>query len=79
MKPRGRAEPLVLLAAAAALLAASGIHPRDRFTCFLGAQGDPWDTQWDMFVALLGPLCAQLFIGRLHDRQIARLEPGEER
>jgi hypothetical protein len=30
MKPRGRAEPLVLLAAGAVLLAASGIHPRDR-------------------------------------------------
>ena len=41
---------------------------------FLGTQGDPWDTQWDMFVALLGALGAQLFLGRFHDRQIARLE-----
>jgi len=41
---------------------------------FLGTQGDPWDTQWDMFFALLGALAAQLLLGRWHDRQIARLE-----
>jgi len=27
---------------------------------FLGSQGDPWDTQWDMFTALLGAATAQL-------------------
>jgi len=37
---------------------------------FLGTQGDPWDTQWDMFTALLGALAAQLFFARLHDRQL---------
>lgn len=41
---------------------------------FLGTQGDPWDTQWDMFCAFLGALTAQLTLSRLHDRQIARLE-----
>jgi putative membrane protein len=40
---------------------------------FLGSQGDPWDTQWDMFTALLGALAAQLALGRAHDRRIARL------
>lgn len=40
---------------------------------FLGTQGDIWDTQWDMFVALLGALSAQLLLARLHDRQLARL------
>ena len=40
---------------------------------FLGTQGDPWDTQWDMFFALVGALTAQLALGRLHDRQIASL------
>jgi putative membrane protein len=40
---------------------------------FLGTQGDPWDTQWDMFLALLGALAAQLLLGRLHDRQLAPL------
>ena len=38
---------------------------------FLGTQGDPWDTQWDMFLALCGALTAQLFLVRLHDRQLA--------
>lgn len=42
---------------------------------FLGTQGDPWDTQWDMFVALLGALAAQLSLGRLHDRQVDRRLP----
>ena len=41
---------------------------------FLGTQGDQWDTQWDMFVALLGAATALLVFSRLHDRQIARLE-----
>ena len=40
---------------------------------FLGTQGDPWDTQWDMFLALCGALAAQLLLGRTHDRQIAQL------
>ncbi|MEM7226160.1 MAG: DUF2238 domain-containing protein [Pseudomonadota bacterium] len=40
---------------------------------FLGTQGDPWDTQWDMFLALSGAIAALLLLSRLHDRQIARL------
>ena len=40
---------------------------------FLGTQGDPWDTQWDMFLALCGALLAQALLSRLHDRQLARL------
>jgi putative membrane protein len=42
---------------------------------FLGSQGDPWDTQWDMFMALCGALLAQLALGRWHDRLIASLPP----
>jgi putative membrane protein len=38
---------------------------------FLGTQGDPWDTQWDMFLALCGALAAQLLLTRVHDRQLA--------
>lgn len=38
---------------------------------FLGTQGDPWDTQWDMFLALCGALTALLLLSRLHDRQLA--------
>lgn len=37
-------------------------------TDFLGTQGDVWDTQWDMFLALLGALSAQLILSRTHDR-----------
>ena len=40
---------------------------------FLGTQGDPWDTQWDMFLALLGAIASQILLGRLQDRQLARL------
>mgnify|MGYP005806693643 CR=1 FL=1 len=40
---------------------------------FLGTQGDPWDTQWDMFLALLGASAALALLTRMHDRQIARL------
>jgi putative membrane protein len=45
-------------------------------TAFLGTQGDPWDTQWDMFLALLGALTAQLTLARVHDRQLDRLPPN---
>jgi putative membrane protein len=41
---------------------------------FLGTQGDQWDTQWDMFLALLGAAAALLLLSRLHDRQIAKTE-----
>lgn len=40
---------------------------------FLGTQGDPWDTQGDMAMALLGALAAQLLLGGWHGRQLARL------
>ena len=38
---------------------------------FLGTQGDVWDTQWDMFMALVGALTAQLLLGGRHDRELA--------
>ena len=28
---------------------------------FLGTQGDPWDTQWDMFTATIGAILGQCF------------------
>ena len=37
---------------------------------FLGTQGDPWDTQSDMFFALIGSVTALLLLSRVHDRQI---------
>lgn len=40
---------------------------------FLGTQGDEWDTQSDMFFALIGSITALLLLSRWHDRQIAKL------
>ena len=40
---------------------------------FLGTQGDPWDTQWDMLMCLVGAITALLLLSRLHDRQLTRL------
>ena len=40
---------------------------------YLATQGDEWDTQWDMFLALCGSLVAQLALARTHDRALARL------
>ncbi|MBI5430984.1 MAG: DUF2238 domain-containing protein [Nitrosomonadales bacterium] len=40
---------------------------------FLGTQGDQWDTQSDMFFALIGAVTAMLVLSRLHDRQMDRL------
>ena len=42
-------------------------------TDFLGSQGDPWDAQQDMAMALLGAAASQLLLARAHDRQIAAL------
>lgn len=39
---------------------------------FLGTQGDEWDAQWDMFLALTGAVLAQAALARVHDRQLAR-------
>lgn len=38
---------------------------------FLATQGDVWDTQWDMFLALLGAIAAQLLLRQAHDRSMA--------
>lgn len=40
---------------------------------FLGTQGDPWDTQWDMMLALIGAILAPTLLGRWHDRQLSRV------
>ena len=49
-------------------------HP-DAGPEWLGHQGDPWDAQWDMTMALGGAVSAQLLLTRLHDRAIARCMP----
>lgn len=41
---------------------------------FLATQGDPWDTQWDMFLALCGATVATLTLRGVLDRQIDDLD-----
>jgi putative membrane protein len=45
---------------------------------FLGTQGDPWDTQWDMLWALIGALASQTLLARVHDRQLASFRAGAD-
>tara|TARA_R110002073_G_scaffold306734_2_gene476057 strand:- start:168 stop:788 length:621 start_codon:yes stop_codon:yes gene_type:complete len=40
---------------------------------WLGMQGDPWDAQWDMTMAVSGAMLAQLLLGWPHDRSMARV------
>jgi putative membrane protein len=40
---------------------------------FLGTQGDPWDTQSDMLMALIGAAVAMTLLARLHDARMAAL------
>ena len=41
---------------------------------FLGTQGDVWDTQWDMFIALIGAVLAQIILKRAHNTSMRGLE-----
>jgi putative membrane protein len=42
---------------------------------FLGTQGDPWDTQSDMFFALIGAVCAIALLSRWHDKAMKKIAP----
>ena len=41
---------------------------------FLGTQGDMWDTQSDMFLALIGAIVALIGFTKIHDKQIQKLQ-----
>jgi putative membrane protein len=56
-----------LIEFAAALLLGQGAEE------FLGTQGDPWDTQWDMLMCVIGAAIALACLSHGHDRQIARV------
>lgn len=43
---------------------------------FLGTQGDIWDTQSDMFLAMIGAIAALTLFSRLQDKQMRRLQTG---
>jgi putative membrane protein len=51
----------------------------DGATAFLGTQGDPWDSQWDMFLALAGAVLSMVLLSGVHDRQMAGLEERRRR
>ncbi|MBI5860649.1 MAG: DUF2238 domain-containing protein [Rhodocyclales bacterium] len=55
---------------------AAALFWADGSVAFLGTQGDPWDAQWDMFLALVGATSALLLLGRLHDRQLNEIKGG---
>jgi len=44
---------------------------------WLGHQGDPWDAQWDMTMAVSGAIVAQLLLGRWLQRSMANAPPRE--
>ncbi len=49
------------------------IFAADVGVAFLGSQGDVWDAQWDMLLAIVGSSLSLLLLGRLHDRSMAAL------
>jgi putative membrane protein len=49
---------------------ASGAAAND----FLGTQGDVWDTQSDMFLALIGAVSALVLLSAIHNRAIRNLD-----
>lgn len=55
---------------------AAAVSTGEKADAFLGTQGDPWDTQTDMALALIGALVAQLLLRRAHDAHLARFEHG---
>ncbi|MDX2051320.1 MAG: DUF2238 domain-containing protein [Polyangiaceae bacterium] len=44
---------------------------------FLGSQGDVWDAQWDMLLAVVGAGLAQVSLGRVHDRALLFLQEAQ--
>lgn len=74
LRLRGLLAPIVLLIC----LAISALYELIEFgaaialdqgaDAFLGTQGDPWDTQWDMLMCLLGAAIALATLSRWHDR-----------
>lgn len=41
---------------------------------FLGTQGDVWDTQWDMFMALWGAIISLVAMSNLHDKFLRKIK-----
>ncbi len=52
---------------------ASALTFGDQATSFLGSQGDVWDAQWDMFLALIGSTTSVMLLSRVHNRALQSL------
>jgi putative membrane protein len=52
---------------------AAALLSKEAAESFLGTQGDGWDTQWDMFLALSAAVFAVLVLARVHDRAMRPL------
>jgi putative membrane protein len=44
----------------------------DSATAFLGTQGDVWDTQWDMFMCLIGSIVALFALSGFHEKHLKK-------
>ena len=82
-----RTSHLTLLFMVAIVFCWSGWRPHDRFTWwmaiitgsaandFIGNQGDVWDTQADVLLALIGAVCALLLLSHFHDHALQNIDP----
>ncbi len=78
--PRSRWIPILVVSVCLAFSACyefiewwTALLTGDAATDFLGTQGDPWDTQWDMFLAFVGAIVTQLTLSRTHDDSMKSL------
>ena len=81
--PRSRWLPVLAVCAALAFSAFyelvewwTALLTGEAAEAFLGTQGDPWDTQWDMFLALVGAVSSVVLLSRAHERSIDALGAG---
>jgi putative membrane protein len=52
---------------------AAAVFTGSKADAFLGSQGDVWDSQWDMAMALVGAMAALSILGKAHDHSMKRL------
>jgi putative membrane protein len=52
---------------------------RENAAAWLGMQGDIWDAQWDMFMALCGATFSIVFLSGVHDRSMAKVLREQDR
>ena len=56
-----------------AMACATAVVASDVGQAFLGSQGDVWDAQWDMLMALIGAAVSLPLLSGAHDRSMARV------